>query len=36
MVDCVYMTRIQKERFQDPEDYRTAAGKYILTLERAT
>ncbi|MBR9984820.1 MAG: aspartate carbamoyltransferase, partial [Desulfosarcina sp.] len=29
-VDCVYMTRIQKERFHDPEDYKTAAGRYIL------
>jgi len=33
-VDCVYMTRVQKERFQDPEDYRAAAGKYILTPEK--
>lgn len=33
-VDCVYMTRIQKERFHDPEDYKTAAGKYILTPQR--
>jgi aspartate carbamoyltransferase catalytic subunit len=33
-VDCVYMTRIQKERFHDPEDYLAAAGKYILTPER--
>ncbi len=33
--DCIYMTRIQKERFHDPEDYQTAAGKYILTSERA-
>ena len=33
-VDCVYMTRIQKERFHDPEDYKMAAGKYILTPER--
>ncbi len=33
-VDCVYMTRIQKERFHDPEDYKEAAGKYILTLDR--
>ena len=33
-VDCVYMTRIQKERFHDPEDYKTAAGKFILTPER--
>jgi aspartate carbamoyltransferase catalytic subunit len=35
-VDCVYMTRIQKERFHDPEDYKTAAGKYILTPERVS
>jgi aspartate carbamoyltransferase catalytic subunit len=33
-VDCIYMTRIQKERFHDPEDYRIAAGKYILTPQR--
>ncbi len=33
-VDCIYMTRIQKERFHSPEDYQEAAGKYILTLER--
>ncbi len=35
-VDCVYMTRIQKERFHDPDDYRTAAGKYILTPDRVS
>lgn len=33
-VDCVYMTRVQKERFMDPEEYRQAAGQYILTPER--
>jgi aspartate carbamoyltransferase catalytic subunit len=33
-VDCIYMTRIQKERFHSPEDYQAAAGKYILTPER--
>ncbi|MBI9087093.1 MAG: aspartate carbamoyltransferase [Desulfobacterales bacterium] len=33
-VDCVYMTRIQKERFVVPEEYEEAAGKYILTLEK--
>lgn len=33
-VDCVYMTRIQKERFHLPEDYQEAAGKYILTPQR--
>jgi aspartate carbamoyltransferase catalytic subunit len=32
-VDCVYMTRIQKERFIHPEDYEKAIGKYILTPE---
>lgn len=35
LVDCVYMTRIQKERFHDPEDYEEAAGKYILDLKKA-
>ncbi len=34
-MNCVYMTRVQKERFQDPEDYKAAAGKYILTTEKA-
>ena len=29
--DCVYMTRIQKERFHDISDYESAAGKYILS-----
>jgi aspartate carbamoyltransferase catalytic subunit len=33
-VDCIYMTRIQKERFHDPEDYQAAAGRYILTPQR--
>jgi aspartate carbamoyltransferase catalytic subunit len=33
-VDCMYMTRVQKERFPDPEDYKAAAGKYILTSEK--
>ncbi|MGD9310603.1 MAG: aspartate carbamoyltransferase [Desulfosarcina sp.] len=33
-VDCIYMTRIQKERFHSAEDYQEAAGKYILTPER--
>ena len=33
-VDCIYMTRIQKERFHAPDDYLEAAGKYILTPER--
>ncbi len=35
LVDCVYMTRIQRERFHDPEDYEQAAGKYIIDVEQA-
>ncbi len=31
--DCIYMTRVQKERFHSVEDYQEAAGKYILTPE---
>jgi aspartate carbamoyltransferase catalytic subunit len=31
--DCIYMTRVQKERFHSVDDYRTAASKYILTPE---
>ncbi len=34
LVDCVYMTRIQKERFHDLEDYKRASGKYILEMEK--
>jgi aspartate carbamoyltransferase catalytic subunit len=34
--DCVYMTRVQKERFPDPEDYKTAAGKYILSPDKVS
>lgn len=30
-VDCIYMTRIQKERFHSVDDYQAAASKYILT-----
>ena len=33
LVDCVYMTRIQKERFHNLEDYESAAGKYILDMD---
>ncbi len=33
-VDCIYMTRIQKERFQDINDYKEAAGKYILSMDK--
>ena len=32
-VDCIYMTRIQKERFHSVDDYQAAASKYILTLD---
>ena len=32
-VDCIYMTRVQKERFHSAEDYQTAASKYILKPE---
>lgn len=32
-VDCIYMTRIQKERFHSVDDYKAAASKYILTPE---
>lgn len=32
-VDCIYMTRIQKERFHSAEDYQAAASKYILSEE---
>lgn len=32
-VDAVYQTRIQKERFIDPEEYLKFKGKYVLTVE---
>ena len=32
-VDCIYMTRVQKERFHSIDDYQEAASKYILTQE---
>jgi len=31
--DCIYMTRVQKERFHSADDYEAAASKYILTKE---
>lgn len=31
--DVFYMTRIQKERFDDPEEYEQLKGTYILTRE---
>lgn len=35
-VDCVYMTRVQKERFADASIYEKAAGRYILDREKAS
>ncbi|MGH2442153.1 MAG: hypothetical protein ACRDFX_03190, partial [Chloroflexota bacterium] len=32
-VDVVYQTRIQKERFDDPADYESARGIYIIDRE---
>jgi aspartate carbamoyltransferase catalytic subunit len=32
-VDVLYMTRIQKERFADPEEYRKVRGTYALTSD---
>ena len=31
--NVLYMTRIQKERFDDPDEYKRLAGSYILTRE---
>lgn len=31
--DCIYMTRVQKERFHSVDDYEAAASKYILTKD---
>ncbi|BHH85732.1 aspartate carbamoyltransferase [Desulforhopalus sp. 52FAK] len=31
--DCIYMTRVQKERFHSIDDYEAAASKYILSKE---
>lgn len=35
-LDVVYMTRIQKERFPDLEEYEKTKGVYVLTKERAS
>ena len=32
-MDIIYMTRIQKERFPDPDEYRKVAGSYVLDME---
>jgi aspartate carbamoyltransferase catalytic subunit len=31
--DVLYMTRIQKERFDDPAEYEKLKGSYVLTRE---
>lgn len=31
--DCIYMTRVQKERFHSIDDYKAAVSKYILTKD---
>ena len=33
-LDILYMTRIQKERFSDPEQYRRLKDSYVLTAEK--
>ena len=35
-VDCVYMTRVQKERFVDPEQYDKIKDDYILTPDKVS
>jgi aspartate carbamoyltransferase catalytic subunit len=32
-IDVLYVTRIQKERFPDEEEYRKVAGSYVITLD---
>ena len=31
--DALYMTRIQKERFEDPAEYERLKGSYVLTRD---
>ncbi len=31
--DVLYVTRIQKERFEDPEEYEQVKGSYVITTE---
>lgn len=31
--DVVYVTRVQKERFENPSDYETVSGAYVITPE---
>ncbi len=33
MADILYMTRIQKERFANAEEYKAVSGRFILTPE---
>jgi aspartate carbamoyltransferase catalytic subunit len=33
-MDVLYMTRIQKERFDNPEDYEALKGVYVLTADK--
>ena len=33
-IDMLYMTRIQRERFEDPAEYERLAGRYILDAAR--
>jgi len=35
-IDIFYMTRIQKERFENPEEYELAKGKFILNLQNVS
>jgi len=34
--DVVYQTRIQKERFESPDDYEAAKGSYVIDAELMT
>ena len=34
--DVLYVTRVQKERFEDPQDYEKVKGTYIITPETLT
>jgi aspartate carbamoyltransferase len=34
--DVLYVTRVQKERFEDPEQYELAKGAYVITPETLT
>jgi len=33
IVDCLYMTRVQKERFDNMDEYNSAKGKIVLSLD---